>query len=239
MIIMPKRRAAFTGMLLATALLVLLASAASAAPGTTNTVGWSFLNNEGLAGALYDAGYEPMKGMLTTGGIILVPVSDKLSVGIAGASAYGWSKLEVRSAELEIAHGGIAIEYGSRVGDKVNLGIGGAVGIGTATLATKQGTIVDFSGVLDAANSARAWRPYLVAQPMASIGFAVSPFVNVSISGGYTFMWSPIGWVDGFAFRDNFEGPLKTIGMPFVQVGIAFGTTDVIGESGRAPALED
>ena len=33
------------------------------------------------------------------------------------------------------------------------------------------------------------------------------PLVDVSISGGYILMWSPIGWVDGWAFKEHFEGP--------------------------------
>lgn len=226
-IIRPKRRTVLAMVLLAAALAAILAPSALAAPGTTNTAGWSFLKNEGFASELDEAGYEPMKGMLTTGGTLLIPVTDKVSVGFGGATAFGWSTSEDRNASLELGYGGIAVEYGGNVGERMNMGIGAVLGLGTATLATKQGAITGFEDLLDAANSATAWRPYLVVQPMASIGFAASPFVNVSISGGYTFMWSPIGWIDGFAFRDHFEGPLKTIGMPFIQLGIAFGATGV------------
>jgi|ADurb_Gel_02_Slu_FD_contig_31_2026597_length_1760_multi_5_in_0_out_0_1 hypothetical protein len=224
MTIRPRHRAFVLALLVSIGALMLLAPGASAAPGSASTFGWSFFKSASFEEDLDLAGYEPMKGMITTGGILLVPVAEKVSAGIGFATSYGWSKSEERSACLELGYGGIAIEYGRNVGDKVHLGVGGIVGLGTAALSTKQGTITDFGELLDASNSAAAWRPYVVVQPMASIGFAASPLVNVTISGGYTFMWSPIGWIDGFNFRDHFEGPLKTIGMPFVQLGIAFST---------------
>jgi hypothetical protein len=224
------RKRLAVAMALAVMAVALVAPVASAAPGSINSLGWAFFKDEEFEEALADNDYEPMKGMFLMGGTFLMPVSDEWSVGFGYAGTCGWSKSEERSAYLETGYFGVAAEYGFRLGDKTTIGLGGVAGLGVANLRTKQGILGGFEdpdggegdNLLDAANAAQAWRPYLVAQPTATITFSASPLVDVSISGGYILMWSPIGWVDGWAFKEHFEGPLKTMAMPFVQLGVAF-----------------
>lgn len=218
-------------MVLALIVAAVLAPATLAAEGTGNSVGWAFFKNDEFSTALTDNEFGEFKGMIATGTYALIPITDKWSLGFNVSSAMGWSRGEVKSARLDLGYGGLAVEYGIPLGEVAHFGIGAVVGGGMAELATKQGTIADFDEALGAANSAKVWRPYLLAQPQAAITFAASPTVDVTISGGYSFLYSPTGWMDGFNFKQQIEGPLKTVGMPFIQIGIAFG----IGEYGQFP----
>ncbi len=201
------------------------------AGGGGNSVGYVFLKLDDLNEKLTDAGFNEMpKGMLVWGGYGLGEIGDgKWSIGAVGmggsAKSPATSGADPIVATLDIGYGGILVQYNAWRSEKACLGLGAVLGAGTATLTTRRGLIDDFDELLgEAGNTASLWRPYLMVQPQASVTFPISIFADVRITGGYSFFYAPIGWIDGMNFRNPIDnGPLKTVGMPFIEVGLAFG----------------
>lgn len=201
------------------------------AGGGGNSVGYLFLKLDDLNGMLDEAGFNLMpKGMLAWGGYGLGEIGDgKWSIGGVGMGGSAKSPAtaddDPKTAALDIGYGGILVQYNAWSSDKASLGLGAVLGAGTATLTTRRGTIDDFDELLGpVGNTASLWRPYLVVRPQASITFPVCVFADVRITGGYSYFYAPIGWIDGMNFREAIDkGPLKTMGMPFIEIGIAFG----------------
>jgi len=199
--------------------------------GGGNSIGYLFLKLDDLNEKLTEAGFNQMPtGMLAWGGYGLGEIGDgKWSIGGVGMGGSAKSPAtdddDPKTAALDIGYGGILVQYNAWSSDKASLGLGAVLGAGTATLTTRRGSIDDFDELLGGGgNTASLWRPYLVVQPQASIAFPVSMFADVRITGGYSFFYAPIGWIDGMDFRNPIDhGPLKTMGMPFIGVGIAFG----------------
>ncbi len=199
------------------------------AGGGGNAVGYLFLKLDDLNQELTGAGFNEMpKGMVVWGGYGVGEIGDgKWSIGGVGGRGSATSPASEgtppKTASLEIGYGGVLVQYNVWRSDKASLGVGAVLGGGAATLTTKQGAIADFDELLGAGNSASLWRLYLMAQPQASITFPASTFADVRIAGGYSFFYAPIGWLDGMNFKNAIDGPLKTMGIPFIEVGIAFG----------------
>ncbi len=199
--------------------------------GGGNSVGYLFLRLDDLNEKLTGAGFNQMPtGMLAWGGYGLGEIGDgKWSIGGVGMGGSAKSPAtdddDPKTATLDIGYGGILVQYNAWSSDKASLGLGAVLGAGTATLTTKRGSIDSFDELLgEDGNTASLWRPYLMVQPQASITFPVSVFADVRVTGGYSFFYAPIGWIDGMNFRNPIDnGPLKTMGMPFIEVGIAFG----------------
>jgi hypothetical protein len=227
---MRPRRLGISAVLALVAVMVLggLCSAQAGAGG--NSAGYLFLKLDDLNTELVAAGFNSMpKGMLAWGGYGVGQIGDgKWSIGGVGMGGSAKSPAtdddDPKTATLDIGYGGILVQYNAWSSDKASLGLGAVLGAGTATLTTRRGSIDDFDELLGAGNSASLWRPYLMVQPQASIAFPVSMFADVRITGGYSFFYAPIGWLDGMNFRNAIDkGPLKTMGIPFIEVGIAFG----------------
>lgn len=197
--------------------------------GGGNAIGWVFLNVDDLNESLVDAEFNKLPGgMLTWGGYGLIGLGDsKWSIGGTGGGGEAISEPtdeeESKIATLALNYGGIMVEYGIVSTPKTHVGLGAVLGGGMALLTTKRGMISEFGEALGAASSAAVWRPYLLAQPQASIEFPLSQIIDVTITGGYSFFYSPTGWMDGMSFRDSFDGPMKTAGLPFVQLSFSFG----------------
>ncbi len=197
--------------------------------GGGNSAGYLLLKLDDLDERLVGAGFNEMpKGMFTWGGYAIGEIGDgKWSIGILGRQGSATSRASdgspPKTASLQVGYGGLLVQYNVWRSDKASLGIGAVLGGGSATLTTKRGAIADFDDLLDAANSASLWRPYLMAQPQASIAFPLSALIDVRIAGGYSFLYAPTGWFDGVNFKNPIDGPLKTMGLPFIEVGIAFG----------------
>jgi hypothetical protein len=228
---MRSRRLCISAAAALVAVVVLGGVCSAQAGGGGNSIGYLFLKLDDLNGDLVDAGFNEMpRGMLVWGGYGLGEIGDgKWSIGGVGGGGSAKSPAtadeDPKTATLDIGYGGILVQYNAWRSDKASLGLGAVLGAGTATLTTKRGSIDDFGELLgDTGNTASLWRPYLMVQPQASITFPVSIFADVRITGGYSFFYAPIGWIDGMNFRNPIDnGPLKTMGMPFIEVGIAFG----------------
>jgi hypothetical protein len=212
------------------AVMVLGGACSAQAGGGGNSVGYLFLRLDDLNGKLEEAGFNEMpKGMIAWGGYGLGEIGDgRWSIGGMGMGGSAKSPATAgenpKTATLDLGYGGILVQYNAWRSDKASLGLGAVLGAGTATLTTRRGSIDDFDELLgDAGNTASLWRPYLMVQPQASMTFPVSVFADVRITGGYSFFYAPIGWIDGMNFRNAIDGPLKTMGIPFIEVGIAFG----------------
>jgi hypothetical protein len=210
--------------------MVLGGACSAQAGGGGNSVGYLFLRLDDLNGKLEEAGFNEMpKGMIAWGGYGLGEIGDgRWSIGGMGMGGSAKSPATAgenpKTATLDLGYGGILVQYNAWRSDKASLGLGAVLGAGTATLTTRRGSIDDFDELLgDAGNTASLWRPYLMVQPQASMTFPVSVFADVRITGGYSFFYAPIGWIDGMNFRNAIDGPLKTMGIPFIEVGIAFG----------------
>lgn len=230
MMYMRRLRKVSVCMIAAAALILAVAGVGSAqVGGGGNSVGWVFLNVDDLNESLVDAAFNKLPGgMLTWGGHGLVGLGDsRWSIGAWGAGGEAMSEPtdeeEPKTATLALNYAGIMVEYGVVSTPKTHVGLGAVLGGGMASLATKRGMISDFDEALGAASSATVWRPYLLAQPQASIAFPLSKVIDVTITGGYSFFYSPTGWMDGMSFRDSFDGPMKTAGLPFVQLSFSFG----------------
>ncbi len=224
------KRLGMSAALALVAVMVLGGVCSAQAGGGGNSVGYLFLKLDDLNTELTEAGFNEMpKGMFVWGGYGLGEIGDgKWSIGGMGGGGSAKSPATAgenpRSATLDMGYGGLLVQYNAWRSDKACLGLGAVLGAGTATLTTRQGAIDDFDELLGAGNSASLWRPYLMVQPQASITFPVSTFADVRIAGGYSFFYAPIGWLDGMNFKNAIDkGPLKTMGIPFIEVGIAFG----------------
>ncbi|HHY62388.1 MAG: hypothetical protein WBL79_05735 [Bacillota bacterium] len=217
-------------MIVAVTLVVVTAGACSAqVGGGGNSVGWVFLRVDDLNESLVDAEFNQLPGgMLTWGGYGTVGVGNgKWSIGGWYGGGEAISKptagAEPKIATLAFNYGGILVEYSAVDSPKAHVGLGTVLGGGMASLTTKRGMISDFDEALGAASSASVWRPYLLAQPQASIAFPLSALIDITITGGYSFLYSPTGWMDGMTFKDSFDGPMKSAGLPFVQLSFSFG----------------
>ncbi|MCR4425695.1 MAG: hypothetical protein NUW23_05825 [Firmicutes bacterium] len=211
----------------AAAVFMIFAASCSAQGGMGgNFANWVFLKLTDLNEGLEDAEYAPLPstGMFMWGGYGMGDVK-KWSIGGWGAGGGMTSTNDDngKTSALSLGYGGMIFQYNVDISEKVRLGLGTGIGVGTVTLTTKQGIIDDFEDVLAGANSATVWRPYVVAQPYASLTFPVSPIVTARLSGGYAYFYGVTGWMDGFNWRQRFDGPLDTMGAPFVELGISFG----------------
>ncbi|MEA4883897.1 MAG: hypothetical protein VB144_09660 [Clostridia bacterium] len=220
-----------TAAIAATLALLVFAGACSAQVGAMsgNSVGWVFLKTDELNGQLTDHGFAEMpKGMFIWGGYGIGDIpGGKWSIGGWGAGgnakSVSGSGASAKTATLALSMGGIMAQYNISVSEKVRFGLGAVLGGGAATLTATSGQVGGFEDLLGPGHSSSAWRPYLLAQPQASLAFPVSQMIDARISGGYTFMYAPVGWIEGSRFREHFQGPLKTIGVPFIELGISFG----------------
>jgi hypothetical protein len=229
------RRLGISATLALAAVMVLGGFCSARAGAGGNSAAYLFLKLDDLNTELVEAGFNEMsKGMLAWGGYGVGEIGDgKWSIGGVGRGGSAKSPATAgdnpKTATLDIGYGGLLIEYNAWRSNQACLGLGAVLGAGTATLTTRQGAIDDFDELLGAGNSASLWRPYLIVQPQASIAFPISAFADVRITGGYSFCYAPIGWLDGMNFKNAIDkGPLKTMGIPFIEVGIAFGGPMVV-----------
>lgn len=204
------------------AVLALCGSQVSAS-GTGYSIGMMFPNLNDLNIELENAGFEAMANRgLYYGGYATIDIG-KLSVGYFGAEGTMKSVNELRSAALTLTYGGILAEYSVNLAERLKLSVGGVLGGGTAKFATRHGQIEGFDQVLHGGNTSSVWRPYVLAQPQASLMFPISHVLQARLTGGYTYLHGLTGWMEGTNFRDRFPGPLNSVGYGFVQLGISFG----------------